>query len=339
MKASIFITILSCVVLATAVQCKREIDNPYDSATPSELWTPQSFKAEQSGNNVVLSWVQDITHIDGFKLERRVSQGNWANIATLGEGVTSYTDADLVGGVVHEYRLYAFAGNNQSGILTAQITPLFVDGTTGNVSHFGYNYKTVWIGGREWMAENLQTPRYRNGDVINALINTQWAIATAGARAVYPHTEFTGFSSTAAVLAAYGALYNWHAVADSRGLCPPGWHVPATSEWDALVDHLGGTTLAGGKLKSPRTAPIAHPRWDSPNTGATNSSGFTALPAGARSIDGSYALIGGGALWWSSTQQDAPTAFAFVAAHNSEHTGRGNLDKKFGFSVRCVKDR
>jgi uncharacterized protein (TIGR02145 family) len=152
----------------------------------------------------------------------------------------------------------------------------------------GNVYKTVKIGTQEWTAENLNVEHYRNGDPIPQVQDKdEWAKLTTGAWCYYANTSENG--------KIYGKLYNWYAINDSRGLAPAGWHIPSDAEWTTLTDYLGGTTkekneggikywiieVVGGKLK-------ATTLWDSPNTGATNSSGLTAFPGGFRDYNGSY---------------------------------------------------
>ncbi len=152
----------------------------------------------------------------------------------------------------------------------------------------GNTYQTVQIGTQVWMKENLKVSRYRNGDPIPTnLSNSAWQAATTGAYAIY--------NNNAANDTTFGKLYNWYAVADSRNLCPAGWHVPSDAEWTTLEDYLGGGLVAGGKMKTTTD-------WQSPNTGATNESGFSGLPGGLRDGSGSYYNVGYFGYWWSSTE-------------------------------------
>jgi uncharacterized protein (TIGR02145 family) len=131
----------------------------------------------------------------------------------------------------------------------------------------GNVYNTVTIGDQVWMAENLKTTKLNDGTSIsNAIDNIAWAsLSTPG---------YCWFINNRATYEIYGALYNWYAVYTDK-LCPTGWHVPSNSEWTTLTDHLGGAEVAGGKLKESGSS-----HWASPNTGATNVTGFTALPGG-----------------------------------------------------------
>jgi uncharacterized protein (TIGR02145 family) len=126
-------------------------------------------------------------------------------------------------------------------------------------------------------------------------------------------------------------LYNWYAVNDSRGLCPVGWHVPSDAEWTTLTDFLGGEGVAGGKMKSTTG-------WNSPNTGATNSSGFTGLPGGYRASGGGFGDLGYSGVWWSSSDAGSGSAWDRYLYYNFANAHRDYDDHRFGFSVRCARD-
>ena len=213
---------------------------------------------------------------------------------------------------------------------------------TGTVTDIdGNEYQTVKIGDQWWMAENLRVTRYRNGDAITAgLSNEEWQNTTSGAYAIYPHGDVEGINSDEDMVAAYGKLYNWYAVDDDRGLCPEGWHVPSDDEWQILVDYLGGREIAGGKMKSTRTKPEAHPRWTTPNEGATNESGFSGLPGGSRFGGGEFNGIGDYGLWLSSTEHDTYD-YAVLGRRlwgQYSHVGTSIGIRQIGVSIRCLKD-
>ncbi len=176
------------------------------------------------------------------------------------------------------------------------------------------------------MAENLKVTRYQDGSQIPNVTNTStWSGLTSGA--------WTYYNNDASNNAVYGKLYNWYAVADSRGLCPTGWHVPTVAEWTALSDHLGGSNVAGGKMKATGTQ-----YWRSPNVGATNESGFTALPGGSRFLGGSFLDQGYYAYFWSSSEDSSDVAWYRGLGYVFSGLGRGNYGKRVGFSVRCLRD-
>ncbi|MFM1745539.1 MAG: hypothetical protein RLZZ630_1476 [Bacteroidota bacterium] len=201
----------------------------------------------------------------------------------------------------------------------------------------GHVYHVVSIGGQCWLKENLRTTRYRNGDsILTGLTKSEWRSTTSGAWVHY------GFDT--AMDSVYGKLYNYYAVADARGLCPSGWHVPAQSEWEALETHLAGTSVSvGGALKDTGTIQSTTGYWSTPNLGATNSSGFTALPGGTRlGYDttsvlpfASKSLTG---YWWSSSSTNTVNAHVFFLGHSVDAIGAFDYEKANGFSVRCVKD-
>jgi uncharacterized protein (TIGR02145 family) len=206
---------------------------------------------------------------------------------------------------------------------TATGNGVFIPGN-GVTDIDGTVYTSIVINGQEWMQQNLAVTKYRNGDPIpTGLSNTTWQNTTSGAYAIY--------DNVAANNTTYGKLYNWYAVNDSRGLCPTGWHVPSDAEWTTLETSLGGSSVAGGKMKSTTG-------WNSPNTGATNESGFTGLPGGYRGNDGTYNAIGASGFWWSSTEGDSTLAWIRRLGYNYSNVNRSLNDKRNGFSVRCVRD-
>jgi len=185
---------------------------------------------------------------------------------------------------------------------------------------------TIVIGTQQWMRENLDVLTYRNGDIISQVTNTTaWAALTTGAWCYYNNDVANG--------AIYGKLYNWYAVNDSRGLAPTGWHVASDAEWTTLSTLLGGESVAGGKMK---TTGIT--RWITPNTGATNESGFAGLPGGYRYYDGTFLNVGNNGVWWSSTESNTTLAWARVLYYDAGNIFRSNTIKKGGFSVRCLRD-
>ena len=193
----------------------------------------------------------------------------------------------------------------------------------------GNTYQTTSNCGKTWTTSNLNVSRYRNGDVIPQITSAaQWGnYTTTGAWCYYNYDP--------ANAAIYGKLYNWFAVTDPRGLAPAGYHIPSKTEWETLIDCLGGANIAGGKLKEMGTT-----HWTSPNTGADNSSGLTCLPGGNVVIS-SYDIGNSGFFWSSSAAQGFngnAAGHAFTIKYNNANAtnvagGAVNL-----FSVRCIKD-
>lgn len=218
--------------------------------------------------------------------------------------------------------------NSTNGKTTAVFNPAVSYGTMTDQD--GNVYKTVAIGTQTWMAENLRTTTYNDGTAIqNVTDNDSWASST-GAYCNYNNTTVTD------TIATYGRLYNWYAVNTGK-LAPKGWHVPTDAEWTTLTTYLGGESVSGGKLKETGTT-----HWISPNTGATNETGFTALPGGFRRSNGTFSDIGGCGSWWSATEY-YEAALAWY--REMFCTGRGFYRDRIkydymgiGYSVRCVRD-
>ncbi len=199
----------------------------------------------------------------------------------------------------------------------------------------GNIYPTVIIGTQEWMAKNLRTTTFVNGNGITLIGNdasgdAAWNAANYGAYSVYD-TVGAGYRSFD--VNEFGYLYNWYAANDTSGLCPTGWHVPTDAEWTTLTNFLGGLGMAGGPMKEAGTA-----HWISPNTGATNASGFTGLPGGYRLFNGTFFNLGFSGNWWSSTESSSSSAWCRNLFHSVGNVGWSNVDKRLGYSVRCVRD-
>ncbi len=205
------------------------------------------------------------------------------------------------------------------------------------VDYDGNTYFTVKIGDQCWMAQNLKVTHYSNGDPIPIVTDgTEWGGLSTGA-----YCEYNNDSSLVPI---YGRLYNWYAVDDSRNIAPEGWHVPSDAELKQLEMYLGMSqgeadaidwrgTDEGGKLKEAGTT-----HWQNPNIGATNESAFTALPGGYRHYDGYFISMGITAHFWSFTESGSYYAWVRSLDHPYSQVNRHFADKRYGFSVRCVRD-
>jgi uncharacterized protein (TIGR02145 family) len=191
------------------------------------------------------------------------------------------------------------------------------------------------------MAENLRATHYADGTPIPKLIgDTEWDNLGISDKAYCWYNN-----DSASNAETYGALYTWAAAMDGaassnsnpsgiQGVCPDGWHLPSDAEWTELTDSLGGTSDAGGKLKETGTT-----HWNSPNTGATNETGFTALPGGLRNnLGGSFYDIGINGYWWSATELSATFAWTRNLYYYDSLVHSYNYRKEVGISVRCVRD-
>ena len=253
-----------------------------------------------------------------------------------GQGLGAFTSniTGLTTATSYYVRAYATNSNGTSYGEQRSFTPgAFIDSRDGNV------YRTVEIGSQVWMAENL------------AYLPSVNMVADGSEDAAGSYYYVYGYDGTNVAdakatgdYATYGVLYNWTAAMDGeassttnpsgiQGVCPAGWHVPSDAEWTELTDYLG-ETVAGGKLKETGTT-----HWASPNTGATNETGFTALPGGNRfSSGGTFDGAVWSGYWWSATEPNATSAWARNMGHYYSNVDRDNYPKYFGFSVRCVKD-
>ena len=232
------------------------------------------------------------------------------------------------------FRAYAinskgtFYGDNVDYTTTTSISG-------GGVTFNGYSYSSIILGnGQEWMSENLRTANYANGDPIPNITNSFfWSRETNGAWAYYLNdSQYEN---------PYGKLYNWYAVNDSRNLCPTGWKVPTFDDWMLFLKYLdpsfsnNKSDVAGGKMKSSGSQ-----YWKAPNTGATNESGFSALPTNHRSTGGGFTSNVGmyGALWSSSEFNVSGYVRVIDLSYDSAVVQNALSGKGNGYSVRCIKN-
>ena len=215
-------------------------------------------------------------------------------------------------------------GSAYSAYLTVETV---ITGITGTVKDFeGNTYQTIGIGYQQWMKENLKAVKYNNGDPIPLIKNDSiWAQLIDPGYCWYA-------KDSAAYYNTYGALYNWYAVSSGQ-LCPTGWHVPTNEDITQLVNYVGGPGVAGGMLKETGTV-----HWNSPNTGATNEYGFTALAGGKRLADGIFDFVKVEGNWWSSTEYSTLNGSNLSIIFNYSNSFQAYSNKKIGMSIRCVKD-
>ncbi len=235
------------------------------------------------------------------------------------------------------YYLRAFATNrvgtaygNELSFKTLRYELIFNSGLTyGTVSDRDGNvYKTIVIGNQTWMAENLRTKRYQNGETILTTIPVELNISSEST----PKYQWA-YNGNETESDIYGRLYTWYAVTDSRRICPDGWHVPADVEWETLETFLGGSSVAGGKMKE---TGLTH--WYFPNDGADNQSGFTAIPGGYRTSEGSFLGINNDGHWWSSSEDGTNYALNCYLQGGSTILFSSSYKSQEGYSVRCIKN-
>lgn len=243
-----------------------------------------------------------------------------------GKGQFTSTLSDLTVNTTFFIRSYA-TNNLGTGygdeVEFIQMEP--VTDSDGNV------YSVVTLGTQIWLGENLKTTKLNDGtDIQNISAGMDWAYASSAAYCWYDNNA-SEYKST------YGAIYNWLAVNTGK-LCPAGWHVPTSEEFETMVTYLGGDMVAGGKLKEAGTV-----HWKTPNLGATNSSGFTALPAGGRyntySAAGVFTDLNYYTYMWSATSSMSnANAYSYDMAYNMNIVNKGEYSKTDGESVRCIMD-
>lgn len=234
--------------------------------------------------------------------------GNFASIITgLSNNTTYYV------------RAYAtnINGTGYGNTISFTTIGLYTDPRDGNVYH------TVTIGTQLWMVENL---RYLPSVVVpdtGSLTKPYYYVYGYNGTNVNDAKATTNYTT-------YGVLYNWEA---AKTAAPTGWHLPTDADWTKLTNYLGGEVVAGGKLKETGTT-----HWDSPNNGATNESGFTAIPGGSRGSSGVFGYIGNYCCWWSATEENTNVAWYRKMDNTHSNVDRLSHDKQVGFSIRCVKD-
>jgi uncharacterized protein (TIGR02145 family) len=203
----------------------------------------------------------------------------------------------------------------------------------------GNVYPAVTIGSQVWMAKNLQTTRYPDGTPIPLVDSIPvWDVLDENSKAYCWYGDDEKNKNT------YGALYTWAAAMNGtessdanpsrvQGICPTGWHLPSDTEWEELETYLGGSSVAGGKMKQTGTT-----NWADPNEGATNESGFTGLPGGYRSNGGTFGRFSSYGSWWTSTEFSPTSANYRLLNFGNTTIYKLHLSKEVGFSVRCVRD-
>lgn len=272
------------------------------------------------------------THTNPTVADRKTKDG-------LGTGSFTSVLEDLTANTTYFVRAYATntEGTGYGDELIFKTYSSTITDIDGNI------YYTVKIGTQEWMAENLKTTRYRNGNPIpNVTDNTQWRNLTIGAQCDYRNDASIGNI--------YGKLYNWYAVNDSRNIAPVGWHVPTSVEFTILENYLidNGFNFDGTKTENKCAKAIASTvNWSrSTSDGAignylahNNTSGLTALPSGARDRNGMFVGLGDYSNWWSySDKHSSGSGFEFELYYKIFNVNIYATPVQVGFSVRCIKD-
>lgn len=238
-----------------------------------------------------------------------------------------------------QYFMRAYAVNKQGTAYSepaAFITTGIINGS-GVVDNEGNHYPTVVLGDQEWMSANLKTAFYNDGTPITKVSNAaEWINLSTGAMCWYENDKESWGS-------AYGALYNWFVIQSSE-ICPQGWHIPSKEDWTKLSVYIGGDSYASERLRSTRTAPANHPRWDIQSENTSDAFGFAAQPGGARLADPwnnvQFISVGTEGYWWSSSENNHQNTGAWFVQIGNIHPDWAIkwVEKTNGFSIRCVKD-
>jgi len=309
-----------CIILVITSNCKKEEKELTPTLKTLDITEITSNSASCGG---------DISSDGGAAIIAKGVCWSTTQMPTITDSKTSdgvslgsYTSSitGLTAGTTYYVRSYAInsAGTAYGNEINFTTIPTSISDIDGN------SYHTIIIGNQVWLAENLKTTKYRDGtSITNIIDNTSWSNSTTGAYCYYDND--ISYAND------YGALYNFYAIADSRNICPAGWHIPSDNEWTTLTTFLGGESEAGAKLKE-----VGNDHWDYPNSG-TNSSGFAALPGGERYNNGTFHgshMLG---IWWTSTTYYNAVWMRHVS-NNGSQLFRSIDNKEFGFSVRCIKD-
>jgi uncharacterized protein (TIGR02145 family) len=254
-----------------------------------------------------------------------------ANGLLVGISVGALEDGQNLNFAIPKSNLDLLLGLKKSNsIPLSSLAGSFENKTASKSSGNTPTFKTVKIGDQVWSAENLNTDRFANGDLILEIeLGIDWVAAGN-----YHQPAWCYYNNDPSNGEIYGKLYNWYAVADPRGLCPTGWHVPNDEEWVALETFLGGSDIAGGKMKE-----IGLKHWKSPNKAATNKSLFSGVPGGNRDRKGDFDWIQSFGYWWScSSDAGSDQAYHRYLDYRFSALVDLYLFKSYGFSVRCIKD-
>lgn len=322
-----FILFLSIGLISMLNSCKKPTVPTVTTASVTEI----TESTAKSGGEVTNDGGEDI-------IARGVCWGPSENPTTAdnktsnGTGLGSFT-SELTE-LTHDTKYYvrAFASNSK-GVSYGDNVSFTTEQIKNVTDKDGNVYNTVYIGDQVWMKENLKTTKYNdNTPIPNVTGALEWSQLTTGAYCWYSNKE-----SNKEV---YGGLYNWYAVNTGK-LCPTGWHVPSDEEWHELATFLDPgavmgfteSTSAGGKLKETGTT-----HWTSPNTDATNTTNFNALPGGYRNFDGVFNGVNGNANFRTSTVFDAGFSWYRYLNYQSGGLYRTTGNKEGGFSVRCIMD-
>jgi len=317
------ISILLLYFTLCLTSCKKKPPLPVVTTTSV---TGITMTTAESGGNVTDDGGAEITSKGVcWNTTENPTTDNSKTSNSTGTGIFTSSLTQLTANTTYYVRAYA---TNSAG--TGYGEQIVIKTYTGTVADIdGNTYYTVTIGTQVWMAGNLRTTKYVNGNPISTTTPATKDISAETS----PKYQWA-YNGDESTVATYGRLYTWFTVKDSRNVCPTGWHLPSDPEWETLKSSVGVESTAGGKLKEMGTI-----HWQSPNTGATNETGFTAVPGGGRNYTAFYSL-GVSCYYLSSTKNPYNANWCWGQGMYSDSTilYRGGLEKSYGHSVRCMKN-
>jgi uncharacterized protein (TIGR02145 family) len=320
--------LIASILFLLIYGCTTSSDDNGNTTTTAVPTPPENLKGEATSTTTIkLIWTDRSTNESGFKIERKAMGGTFAVVGTTATDIAIFSDASLTPSTSYVYRVFSYNEGGKSPVYSNELTL-----TTNSI------IPQVAIGTQTWTIQNLDVTTYRDGTLIPQVTDpTQWFNLTTGAWCYYNNDIANG--------TIYGKLYNWYAVAgiwneasktdknQRKKLAPQGYHIPTDEEWTTLTTFLGGESVAGGKMKSTGTS-----LWESPNKEANNSSGFTGLPGGCRSGDGSFVNFAYNCYLWSSSENYTTGAWYCELDFTNGSTISYGGSKRNCFSVRCLMD-
>ena len=351
--------LFSIVLLSALVSCKKETVTPTNNGNSTNDTVSASISSLDCSSLIITGVLKKDSLANGVSFRMNYSGGNGKSFLAQtisSTGVTGLT-ASLVAGTLSNGTgfinfevsgkpvsegdaIFAlnFGGKTCSVIMSVSGSQPLSGYGSDIVDYEGNSYKTIYIGNQQWMAENLKVSKFNDGTAINEVTDkSQCLNQTTPAWTYYNNSDINNTS--------YGKLYNWYVTNSStngdKNVCPTGWHVPTDTDWDELIIYLdsaadGGNNypnVAGSKLKQ---VGITH--WITPNSDATNSTLFSALPGGLRGGSGDYYSFGTAAYFWSKTEKDTDNAWYRALNNLNSNANKNATAKANGLSIRCVKN-
>ncbi len=337
MKKNILVVLIGVAMLYS---CSSENSNdsisdsiPISVAVPNAPSELIRVPSVDDSKNLRFMWTDNSSDETGFKIERKVNSGPYEVFQNLSANIVDFTFSNLAANTTYSYRICSYNNKGNSIFYSNEYT------VSTDIDRNAYT--NIKIGSQIWMKENYTVTKYKNGDIIPKMQQGQAVLTSTGYVLWSSLKDFGAYmnsgSSTTSVN--YSNFYNWYAVNDSRGLAPEGWHIPTKEDWNILQEYLGGSLVAGGKMKMESSS------WRNPNTGATNISNFSGLPSGYFKFNGTASGStgsdnGASSYFWSSTEFDSQQAYNYRLRYDSTSLIESYVSdyKVQGMTIRCIKN-